>query len=321
MRVFLTGGTGFLGGRLAAALRERGDEVVALVRSVARAQDLEGLGCELVEGDLGADDALRRAVEGCDAAVHAAAFYRIGVSGPDLERMEEVNVRGTERVLDAATAAGVSRIVYVSTVNVFGNTRGRIVDETYERPPGEFVSAYDETKYGAHLAAEERIRRGAPVLIAQPGAVYGPGDESQIGEPLRLAQRGKLHFVTFPGLGFTAVYVDDVIQGIQLVLDRGRIGESYVLGGQPTTMLEAVRIAARAGGHSPPRLVMPTVLLRMLAPFGRFVGPLLGQPPNLRELITASDGVTYWATHEKAHRELGYTPRDLEAGLRLTAAA
>jgi nucleoside-diphosphate-sugar epimerase len=321
MRLFLTGGTGFLGGRLAAALRGRGDEVVALVRSPGRSAALRELGCELVEGDVADEEALRRGLDGCDASVHAAAFYRIGVTTADAARMRDVNVRGTERVIDAATEAGVGRIIFVSTVNVFGNTKGRIVDETYERPLEDgFLSVYDETKHAAHQAAIDRAGRGAPVIVAQPGAVYGPGDVSQVGEPLRLALRGKLRYVTFGALGFTAVHVDDAIAGLLLVIDRGRVGESYVLGGETTTMKEAVALAARAGGKRPPRLVMPTTLVRMMAPFGRVIGPLIGQPPNIRELIRASDGVTYWATHAKAERELGYAPRDLETGLQEIAA-
>jgi nucleoside-diphosphate-sugar epimerase len=235
--------------------------------------------------------------------------------------MHAVNVGGTERVLDAAIGAGVSRIVYVSTANAFGNTKRVVVDEGYERPPGEFVSAYDETKYLAHLVAEDRIAQGAPILIALPGVVYGPGDTSQIGAQVRRAQAGKLLYVAFPTLGFNAVHVDDVVAGLLLVHDRGRVGESYVLGGELSTMREMIDKAARAAGRTPPRLTMPTALVRAIAPFGRFIGPLFGQPANLRELVSASHDVTYWASDEKARRELGYEPRDLETGLRDLAAA
>jgi nucleoside-diphosphate-sugar epimerase len=99
------------------------------------------------------------------------------------------------------------------------------------------------------------------------------------------------------------------------VHDRGRIGEAYVLGGELSTMRELIDRAARAAGRKPPRLTMPTALVRVLAPVGPLLSPLLGQPPNLRELVSASHDVTYWATDEKARRELGYSPRGLEAGL------
>jgi nucleoside-diphosphate-sugar epimerase len=321
MRAFVTGATGFIGGRLARRLRERGDEVVALVRSRSRAGELERLGCELVEGDLADADALARGVHGCDAAFHAAAQYRVGIRPSEAAAMRAVNVAGTERVLDAAAAAGVSRIVYVSTVNAFGDTKGRVVDETYERPGADFVSVYDETKYLAHRAARDRIAAGAPILIALPGAVYGPGDTSQIGEQIRRAQAGTLRYVTFPSLGCSAVHVDDVAAGLELIHDRGRVGESYVLGGELTTMRALIAAAAAAAGRRPPRLTMPTPLVRLTAPIAPLLGPRLGLPPNLRELVAASDGVTYWASDAKARRELGYSPRELATGLRETAAA
>jgi nucleoside-diphosphate-sugar epimerase len=319
VRAFVTGATGFIGGRLARALRERGDDVVALVRSRERAAGLAALGCELVEGDLDDAGAIARGLDGADAAFHSAAVYRIGIPPSEVPAMRATNVGGTERVLDAAVRAGVARTVYVSTVNVFGNTRGQVVDETYDRAEGDgFVSAYDETKLLAHRAAQERIAAGAPVVVAQPGVVYGPGDPSQIGGQIRQAQAGTLRYVGFPDLGFNALHVDDVAAGLLLVHDRGRVGESYVLGGELSRMRGLIETAARAAGRKPPRLTMPTALVRAIAPAGRVLGPLFGQPPNMRELVSASDGVTYWATDAKARAELGYAPRDLETGLRDT---
>ena len=152
-------------------------------------------------------------------------------------------------------------------------------------------------------------------MIVQPGVIYGPGDRSAIGGQLERAARGRLAFVSFPTLGFNAVHVDDVAAGIVLAHDRGRAGEAYVLGGELTTMRDAVRTAAAAAGKRPPRLTMPTALLRPLVPLGPLVGRVTGTAPNLNELISASDHVTYWARDDKARRELGYDPRPLAAGL------
>jgi len=311
MRAFVTGGSGFIGQALVRALVARGDAVRALVRSRSRAESLAELGCEVVEGDLLSEADLASAIEGCDAAFHLAGVYRVGISAEERPAMLLANVTATERVLDAAHAAGVTRTVHVSTINAFGNTGYRVVDETFERPrPYRYVSFYDETKHLAHLAAQRRIEAGARIVIAQPGGVYGPGDHSEIGGVLRQAAEGRLPAITFGELGMNMVHVDDVAAGIVLAHDRGAIGQSYVLGGEITTMAELVRRVSAIAGRRPPRLSTPTWLLRGVAPLGGLAGR------NVGELISASAAVTYWATDAKARRELGYAPRDLESGLR-----
>ena len=127
MKAFVTGGTGFIGKHVVHKLRERGDHVAALVRSPEKAGDLRELGCEIVEGDLSNVEAIRRGVQGCDSLFHVAATYKVGVRKSEHDAMRDANVLGTERVLDAAVDAGVGRIVYVSTGNVYGNTNGQVV--------------------------------------------------------------------------------------------------------------------------------------------------------------------------------------------------
>jgi nucleoside-diphosphate-sugar epimerase len=321
MRVFLTGGTGFIGGRVAAVLRERGEDVVALVRSEARAAALRDLGCRLVEGGMTSTDVLARGMDGCDAVLHVAGLYRVGIPASERPSMFEASVTGTERVLDAAIGAGTQRIVHVSTVNVFGNTHGQIVHETYRRPGNDFLSYYDETKYRAHLAAEERIAAGAPVSIAMPGGVYGPGDHSEVGSVIDQLRDDTLRMRTFPELGMNLAHVDDIAAGIVLVGDRGRAGESYVIGGEIVRFGEVLDVVGRLTGHRAPRFAMPVWMMKAAIPAGPLIGKVMGTGPNLRELIAAGAGVTYWATDEKARKELGYTSRDLETGLRQTLAA
>ena len=321
MRAFVTGGTGFIGGRVVRRLRERGDEVVALVRSPAAAADLAELGCELVEGDLASTEAIRRGMQGCDAAFHIAAVYKVGIPASERNAMRDANVHGTERVLDAAIEAGVGRIVYVSTVGIFGNTHGKVVDETYDRDGEPFLSCYEETKFRSHEVALDRVARGAPIVIVQPGGVYGPGDHSELGNIIDQTRTGKLKMLMFPRTGFNLVHVDDVAAGILLAYEKGRIGQSYVLGGELSTMGDLIRKVADLSGRKAPTRELPAPLMKMAIPIGPVVGKVMGFPPNLGELIRSSDGVTYWASDEKARSELGYTPRDLDAGLRETLAS
>lgn len=295
--------------------------MVALVRSPDKAGSLEELGCQLARGTLGDEAAIRSGVAGCDSAFHVAAIYKVGIPPSQRPEMHETNVRGTEIVLRAAVDAGAQRIVYVSTIGAFGNTKGRVVDETYERPGNDFLSAYDETKYLAHRIAVELRRAGAPILIAQPGGAYGPGDPSELGNLIDQVSRGRLKFQVFPDTGFNFLHVDDAAEGLLLVHDKGRIGESYVLGGEITTMGELVRKISLLSGRKPPRFTMPPALIKASIPLAPVVTRLMRMPPNLRELIRSADGVTYWATDDKARRELGYTPRDLDTGLRQTLSA
>jgi dihydroflavonol-4-reductase len=319
VKAFVTGGTGFIGEHVVRLLRERGDEVVALVRSPSKADRLRVLGADIVEGDLSDEDAIKRGVTGVDGVFHIGAIYKVGIPKSQHAAMYDANVRGTERVLDAAVAAGVGRIVYISTGNVYGNTRGVAVDESYVRPqPPDFLSYYDETKYLAHRVALDRIGKGAPIVIAQPGGVYGPDDPSELGNMIDQARTGKLKLRMFPKSGFNFVYVEDLAAGIILVYDKGRIGESYNLAGEKGTLGDLVKKAAELGRRTPPHVTMPVPMMKLAIPIGPLVGKVMGFPPNLAELIRTSDGVTFWMTDQKARDELGFAPRDFDAGMRQT---
>lgn len=316
MKVFVTGGTGFIGGEVVRQLRARGDEVACLVRNPEKGVALRELGCELVSGDLADERAIRKGMEGCDAVIHAAAVYEVGIPASQRPAMREANVGGTERVLSAVLEAKIPKVVYVSTVGVFGNTHGRIVDESYEHPADSFTSAYEETKWEAHQVAKRLIGEGLPCVIVQPGGVYGPGDTSSVGQLLNQFLGGKMPLMPFPELGICLSHVEDIAAGILLALDKGKAGEAYVISGPATTMREAIGVVAEVTDRKPPRGAIPTPLMKAMIPIGPLVGKLMGQPPNLRELISSADGVTFWASYDKAKAELGYEPRSLEQGLR-----
>ena len=307
MKVFVTGATGFVTGTVTMQLLARGDQVRALVRDPSRGRTLERAGATAMAGDLSDAGALRRGMQGVDAVVHGAAIYEVGI--PPLRRpaMYEANVLGTERVLEAALAAGVRRVAYVSTVGIFGNTRGAIVDETYTRS-GPYTSYYEETKVRAHEIALRIAERGLGVSIAQPGGVYGQGDTSGMGGLMRSFVQGRLPLIPFADTGLNFVHVDDVARGIVLVLDRGQTGRSYVLGGEIARVVDAFAALARITRRGLPRLRLPYALLELSALVR----------PGLREVVTSTKDVTFWASDARAKSELGYTSRGLEAGLRDT---
>jgi dihydroflavonol-4-reductase len=322
MRALVTGATGRVGHSVARALAERGDEVRALVRSPDKGRELAELGCNLVAGTLASKDAIWTAMHGCDAAIHGAAVYEVGIPESEHRAMYEANVIGTENVLRAALEAKLPKLVYISTVGAFGNTKGQVVDESYEHPGTSFTSYYEETKLEAHRLAKRLIaEEGLPCVIVQPGGVYGPQDHSPIGQQMKLFLAGRMPLIAFPDLGFNMVHVDDVTAGVLLALDKGKPGEAYVLGGQITTMRELIQTLARVSGKKAPRHALPTPMMKAMTPFGPIVGKVMGQGPNLRELISSADNVTFWAKHDKATAELDYSPRGLEQGLRDTLEA
>ena len=316
MRVVITGGAGFIGRAVIERLVSRGDNVVALVRDPKHAKHIEHAIVELIASNLANQRALTEVMSGAHAVIHCAGSYRIGIPASERPAMWDANVGATERVLDAAIAAAVPRIVYVSTNNVVGDTHGRTVDETHRRDLADgFASWYDETKYRAHEEALKRIAKGAPIIIVQPGQTFGPHDHSLASEQLQLAHDGKLRYFAFTDAGIAWVHVDDLADGIVAALDRGRPGETYALGGDILRLGDAIAIAARVGGHRPPRLRIPLALLRLVAPLNDRVGGLPGFPENLGETISTGDGKTFWVNHDKATRELGFNPRSLEQGV------
>ena len=316
-RIVVTGGAGFVGRYVVRRLHERGDQVVAVVRDRSRVpfiNDLVGEGLEIVEDDLSDVPRLTEHLRDADGVIHAAGRYAVGIRHNERGAMWDANVGATTAVLDAAEVARVPRIVYVSTCGVFGNTRSQVVDESYRRDLRDgFVSWYDQTKYGAHEVADLRIRAGAPIVIVLPSQVYGPGDHSDVGEQLRRAAAGQLRYAALDDVGLGFVHAGDLAMGIVAALDLGRVGEAYVLSGPTMRLREAIQVAAAVGGHPPPRLRVPTGLVRALARIGGLIGR-----PGLREIVSAGAGVTYWASAAKAHRELGFSPRGLEEGFRDT---
>ncbi|MBC7375701.1 MAG: NAD-dependent epimerase/dehydratase family protein, partial [Frankiales bacterium] len=215
MRVFLTGGTGFLGGEVARLLTERGDAVRALVRHVDRAPGLQALNCELVQGDLSDEAALVTALRGTQTLVHCAFLDEVGV--PDSRRAElvDTNVCGTERMLGAALTAGVHKAVHVSTALVLGDTGGRVADESWTRDPAQpWASVRDETRAVAHGRAQDLSARGLPLTIVMPGLIYGPGDPGSFGRLASQLLSGRLNALAFPDLGVTPVHRDDAAAGV-----------------------------------------------------------------------------------------------------------
>jgi nucleoside-diphosphate-sugar epimerase len=320
MKAFVTGGTGFIGGQLVRRLVERGDEVYALARSETGKAKLAALGATVVWGDITDCESMREGMRGSDVVFHLAAWYKLGAS--DWRQAHKINVEGTHNVLGLAFDLGVPKIVYTSTVAVFGDTHGQLVDETYQMPNQPFVTEYDRTKWLAHYeVALPLIARGAPIVIVMPGAVYGLGDTSLVGQMMQAYLRGWMVFFPGPETVLTYAHVDDIVTGHLLAAEKGRVGESYVLAGPAAPLGEIAQLWSRVSGRRAPLAYVPARLLRPLAPLAKCLGQALPMPEMLSADAVNILGATYIASAAKAQAELGWQLRPLEDGMRATLAA
>jgi dihydroflavonol-4-reductase len=313
MRAFVTGATGFIGGHVARRLVETGWEVTALARSPERAAGLKELGVTIVPGDVTEPVTLHGPMAKADAVFHIAAWYQLGIS--DRMRMYQINVKGTENVLTAASDAEIPKIVYCSSVAVLGaHEPGEIPDET-ARHSGRYSSVYEETKWQAHELVREFVAEGVPIVSVMPTAVYGPGDTSVLGTLLRFYGKGWLIACPFMEAGVSWVRVEDVADGFLAAHDKGRPGEDYILGGDNATIREMLTRVAPLTGIRVPRLSIGPKLMRMSLPLSPIVGKFLKQPPGIvREGVETLTGSIEFSS-EKARRELGYVFRSVEEGI------
>jgi nucleoside-diphosphate-sugar epimerase len=313
MRVFLTGATGFIGGHIARQLRDRGDDVVALVRRPEKAADLRALDVEVTRGDVTDAASVRRAMQGCDAIIHTAAWYKVGVR--DKRPAYPTNVEGTRSVLHAMRDLQIPRGVYTSTVGVYSDTHGELVDETYAYR-GPWITHYEHTKWQAHVeVALPLMAQGLPLVIVMPGLVYGPGDGGPTHDFLVDYLRGRLRMAPH-GTAFCWGHVEDVAAGHLLALDRGRPGETYHLTGPAHTMHEILDVLGALTGRSGPRWCPRARTVRALGRMLGALGRLVPLPPMLTdEVVLGIAGTTYIASDAKARRELGFAPRPVRQGL------
>jgi len=313
VRAFVTGGTGFIGGRMVDRLLADGWDVTALVRSPERAARMQERGVTLVPGDITIPDSFIPAIKGADAVLHLAAFYALGVR--DREAMMHANVGGTESILRAAGEAGVPRILYCSSIAALGSgPEGSIGDETRAHH-GDFPSLYEESKWFAHQVAADLMKQGLPIISVMPAAVYGPGDVSFISVLLGLYAKRRLIVCSFKSSEASWVHVDDVVDGMARALEKGPAGEQYVLGGDNETIGGLLERIAPYTGIKPPRLWVPEWVARASMPLGPLFSRMLKQPPGAVREGSRTLGGSIAFSSAKAERELGYRFRPIEEGL------
>lgn len=317
-KIFITGGTGFIGQKLAKRLAGEGHRVVALIRSKGKAKDLEHDNITFVEGDLFNIGALEVGMHQADEVYHLAAFASVWAKD---DTFAKVNIDGTLNILNAAKKKGVKKVLVTSTAGVIGPAIDGPVNEDTPRQV-DFFTDYESTKYESELRIKEYVTQGQHVVIVNPTRVYGPGPlnvSNSVTKLIKQYTEGKWKFI--PGDGMSTgnyVFVDDVINGHILAMEKGRAGERYLLAGEDATYHELFDTIAAIGGKKYKLYKMP---LGVLLTFGRlqlFLAETFGRQPLITPGWVRKYLYKWSVSSAKAEKELGYQPTKLEDGVKQT---
>jgi len=316
MTTLVTGASGFVGSAIVRHLLQAGHAVRVLLREKSPRDNIADLPVDIVLGDLTDSSSLANAVSGCASLFHAAADYRLWTRNPDV--MYQINIDGTRNIMLAAAEAGVSRIVYTSSVATLGyHADGRPADETTPSDLGDMIGHYKRSKFLAEAAVQKLVsEQGLPAIIVNPAGPVGPRDikPTPTGQMVLDTMRGRM-----PGYmdtGLNIVHVDDVAAGHVLAFEQGEIGERYILGGENLPLKEILTQVAMLAGRKPPCIRMPYYGVLPLAWLSEIVATMTGAS----EPLISVDGVRMtrkqmYFSSDKARRELGYVPRPAQAAL------
>lgn len=329
--VFVTGATGFIGSRLIASLVAQGYRVRALSRrerpapppgwDASKVPPLEHPLVELVRGDILDRESLERGMTGCRAVFHLAAYAHNWAKDP--ATYTRYNIDGMRNVFDAAQANKVERVVWTSSFVTFGPTPPGVVgDEEMSRTTPGYFTEYEESKTIAEQQALRMATDGFPLVIVNPTRVYGPGYLTEGNALARLIDeydRGRVPVLFNRGVNVgNYVFVDDVVAGHELAMRHGRVGQRYILGGENVTLLEFFRTIDRASGKHHFQLPMRTFPPLVFAMLQKKRAEWFGIYPTITPGWIRTFAMDWAYSHDKAARELGYRPKSLDEGIRIT---
>jgi nucleoside-diphosphate-sugar epimerase len=313
MKALVTGANGFTGSHLVKALEQQGDIVVGLVRQTSDLSRLANSKLQLVYGDITDHAVLEKAMQGVNWVFHTAAYVELGLV--DAVKMERINVEGTRTVLEVAKAAGIDKLVYCSTIGVYGDTQGQTIDESFQRQQQGFSSAYDATKYKAQQLVDQFAAEGLPVVSVMPSGIFG-ADDPHFGPVLQTFLKGRLKVWAGGDRVTGIVHVDDLVTAMLLAAEKAPSGSHYIISTGDLTTREMFQFISQETGVPVPREV-PEPIVRLagnlLDPIGRF---LSWQPPISRERVHYVYDRCVRVDGSKARQELGWQPRSVEQTLR-----
>ncbi|MDJ0732992.1 MAG: NAD-dependent epimerase/dehydratase family protein [Nostocaceae cyanobacterium] len=313
MKVLVTGASGFTGSHLVKALQNQGDSVVGFVRQSSNLARLANTGVELVYGDITDRNALGKAMEGVDTVFHTAAYVEIGLVNS--QEMERVNVQGTEAVLEVAKETSISKMVYCSTIGVYGDTQGKVVNETFQRTQKDFSSAYDRTKYKAQELVNQAVAGGLPVVSVMPSGIFG-ADDPHFGPAIQLFLRGGMKLWVGGDRITGIVHVDDLVDAMILAAQKAKPGEHYIISAGEVPSREMFAILSQETGIPVP-VEVPEPLVRVGGNILDVMGRVLNwNPPISRERVHYIYDRCVRIDASKARQELGWQPRSVSQTLK-----
>jgi len=312
MKALVTGANGFTGSHLVRSLLQRGDEVVCLVRRSSNLTRLPANLVQLVYGDITDRDALKLAMQGVDVVFHVAAYVELGIV--DAAEMTRVNVEGTRSVVKTAQLVGVPTLVYCSTIGVYGDTRGRAIDETFVREQHYFSSAYDRTKYKAQQIVDQAATQGLRAISVMPSGIFG-ADDPHFGPVLKTFLRGKLKLWAGGDRITGIVHVDDLVTAMLLAAEQANSGDHFIISAGDLTTREMFALIGQQAGIPVPAEA-PRWLVRLLGHLLDLVGRLFSwQPPLSRERVHYLYDRCVRVDATKARQVLSWQPRSPEVVL------
>lgn len=308
MRSLITGANGFTGSHLVKILLKQGHSVKGLVRQSSNLFRIADCDLQLVYGDIGDKQALTKAMEDVDYVFHTAAYVDLGIV--DAREMHRVNVEGTQAVLSVAEKTPITKLVYCSTIGIYGDTKGEIVDESFVRRQQDFSSAYDRTKYLAQQLVDEAASRGLPVVSILPSGIFGP-DDPHFGPVIKLFTEGKLKLWIGGDRVTGIVHVDDLAEAMIMAAKQGKSGEKYIISAGELKTKEMFQILAQKTGKPVPREI-PESIARILGQTLEISSKVIPwNPPLNNERIHYVYDRCVRVTGDKARRELKWSPRTI----------
>ncbi len=313
---FLTGATGFVGAALAHLLESKGHHLRLLCREGNDRRNLEGLkNIEIIEGDLCAPATYATALTGCNNLFHVAADYRIWV--PNAAAMNRVNIEGTEALMIAAHEAGVGKIVYTSSVATLGIPKnGNPGTEETPVALNDMIGVYKRSKFLAEELVHRLMREtGLKAVIVNPSTPIGPRDIKPTPTGRIIVEAAAGHMPAYVDTGLNVAHVDDVAMGHWLALEKGKIGERYILGGEDMDFEDILKAVSNITGHPAPRFKIPRGPLFPLAYFVETVARFTHREPFITVDGLKMSRKKMFFSSDKAKTELGYAPRPAKQAL------